>query len=94
MTLASFQFEGSIFQFRSGRAPYHLVTKYNLELRTMMKYLTILAVISIAFKSAAGLSCLACENSDGHHVGCSGDNEKEKECGDHVIGCVEEVGEL
>ena len=59
-----------------------------------MKYLIILAIIAIGFRSAAGLSCLVCENAEGHHVECNGENEVEKACGDHVIGCVEEVGKL
>ena len=58
-----------------------------------MKYLTILVIAGVTIRSAAGLSCFVCENEEGHHVECSGENEKEKACGDHVIGCVEEVGE-
>ena len=43
-------------------------------------------------ETASGLSCLVCEDGNGTHVPCTDETQKEKDCGDHVVGCVEEVG--
>ena len=57
-----------------------------------MKYLAVAITLAACFELGRGLSCYVCEE-EGHAVICSdnGDNEIEKECGDHIIGCVEEV---
>ena len=36
---------------------------------------------------------IAAQDEKGEHVPCDGSNEVEATCADHVIGCVEEVGE-
>ena len=38
-----------------------------------------------------GLNCYSCEDDQGRIAYCDGDNEKDRECGDHVIGCIEET---
>ena len=58
-----------------------------------MKYFAIAFILTATAVGTArgGLSCWACEDAEGRRAACDGNNEKEKECGDAVIGCVEEV---
>ena len=52
-----------------------------------MKYLaTVVLLTAIAGLVQGGLNCWVCEDGEGRRAVCDGNNEKDKECGDHVIG--------
>ena len=63
-----------------------------------MKYFAALtlaaAATGIQLASGAGISCVQCLDGDGRRAECTGSNESEGECGEHVIGCMEEIREL
>ena len=54
-----------------------------------MKYFAIAVILTaIAGLVQGGLNCWVCEDGEGRRAVCDGNNEKDKECGDQVIGWV------